>query len=332
MDKALRIFFWSASLYDGCYFYRCLGPSQSLTSSGHQTDTHTSWKEDWRDAAVLVGQRVCEMGASNLFTRQTDSRYTIYEIDDDLTALQPDNPGYKFFNEADTIKAYTQSLEAAHAVTVSTERLASVMRQFNQNVFVCKNGIPDYYLHYPRVDQSEVKAVGWQGSATHHNDVLTVSEPLRAIFTTNPKVSMHTVGTDYLREVTDNYNYAGWIAADEVTSTYDFQIGLCPISSNVFNASKSAIKVYEYWSRGIVPVASNFGPYREIEDGVTGFRVKNAKEWEDRINLLINDHSLRQKMSDACYDAAHQVTMEKRLPSWELALEGAYNHPALRVA
>lgn len=332
-DARMKLFFWQAWKGDGCSFYRMQLPAQGLAARGHVTNSDVMWLEDWQDCGVLVGQRVVEPGPANVFVRQSKERFTILEVDDDLTCVEPDNPGYKLFSDPATQACLRFAAESAHAITVSTPRLKKVMEQFNDNVYVCKNGIPSWYLDYERVDQSKVEAIGWQGSPTHARDVATASEALRAIFKQNPTLTMDTTGTPYLKGLGGRERHTDWLAPEKLAGSLNFQIGIAPILANPFNASKSGIKVYEYWSRGIVPVATKYGPYREeIEHGVTGLLVKNEKEWKEAIERLIYDDSYRIALSDNCYNKAKECTIENRLDDWEASFAKAYDSPLLKVA
>jgi glycosyltransferase involved in cell wall biosynthesis len=84
-----------------------------------------------------------------------------------------------------------------------------------------------------------------------------------------------------------------------------------------FNQGKSAIKALEMAARGIPVIASNFGPYPEfIVDGVTGFLVKTAKQWRDRIRELVADEDLRRSMGEKARELAAGHTIEGNWHRW----------------
>jgi hypothetical protein len=247
----------------------------------------------------------------------------VFEVDDDLLSVEPHNPAYRYLT-ADNIKAYKLAASAAQAVTVSTQYLANVMSQFNNNVYVVKNALPDSELLHPVVDQSGEKiAIGWQGSPTHSEDWKRCSGALSKVLESHAELSLNVRGTDYGRDLVEpsRFNYSGWTQPENLVRSLDFQIGLCPIQPTLFNASKSAIKVYEYWARGIVPVATKYGPYREaITHGVDGFLAKSPEQWQEYLELLVTDHDLRQRMSLAGRKSVESHVISKRKAVWEQAL------------
>ena len=73
----------------------------------------------------------------------------------------------------------------------------------------------------------------------------------------------------------------------------DFDIGLCPLEDIEFNRSKSCIKFYEYASVGTVTLASNVLPYKKE---VNFLANNNYKDWYKKIEMLIRDKELREKL------------------------------------
>jgi glycosyltransferase involved in cell wall biosynthesis len=57
--------------------------------------------------------------------------------------------------------------------------------------------------------------------------------------------------------------------------------------------------VLEYSASGLPVVASPVGTNTDhIREGITGFLVKNANEWVEKITLLVKDGQLRKKMGE----------------------------------
>ena len=87
---------------------------------------------------------------------------------------------------------------------------------------------------------------------------------LRQFLRRHPEVDMHFVGQDY-RELFNlpNTRWTSWNAnLVDYLHNLDFDIGVAPLAYNVFNRSKSDIKVLEYASLGIPAVASDVRPVR----------------------------------------------------------------------
>jgi glycosyltransferase involved in cell wall biosynthesis len=88
-----------------------------------------------------------------------------------------------------------------------------------------------------------------------------------------------------------------------------WDIGIAPLVDTAFTRSKSHIKWMEYSMYEIPTVASRVYPYfmelcgREtITDGETGFLCETQDQWETKLEALILDKKLRQRIGKQSYD------------------------------
>ena len=80
-------------------------------------------------------------------------------------------------------------------------------------------------------------------------------------------------------------------------------IGLYPLPDEPWVYGKSGLKALQYMALGIPTVASAVGMnFKVIEDGISGFLVKNDDEWITAITRLIDDPLLRASVGDASRD------------------------------
>lgn len=115
-----------------------------------------------------------------------------------------------------------------------------------------------------------------------------------------------------------------WVAnADELGKVFNtFDIGLAPLQDNDFNLSKSQIKWLQYSSLSVPTIASNVGPYQEIEDGVTGLKVKAKGSQHDRwvkaLEKLIFDKEYRIQLGKNAYKyVKEKYDMDKNCELWK---------------
>ena len=81
--------------------------------------------------------------------------------------------------------------------------------------------------------------------------------------------------------------------------TIGHDIALAPLSDNIFNCCRSAIKWYEasVFKTPAATLAQNTGAYKaEIQDGKTGLLFNDPKEFEEKLCLLIEDAKLRKEL------------------------------------
>lgn len=95
----------------------------------------------------------------------------------------------------------------------------------------------------------------------------------------------------------------------KVLSQQKWDIGIAPLIDTAFTRSKSHIKWMEYAAYKIPCVASRVYPYfmpiegrDTIVDGETGYLCR-PPEWEQALERLVIDKSLRERIGQQAYDA-----------------------------
>jgi len=287
---------------------------------------------------VLLGQRVCKDSPTNLW--QTMAHYPgqrpklVYELDDDLWNVDPSNVaafdwfinGYDFRTQTfhDVQGNIKANISVADRVTVTTDALANLVRQYNENVVVVPNRIPEWVLDWER-PKNERLTIGWMGSHTHSMDWEQAAPHVSRFLKRNPEVGFHLMGGKYgnwFKLPEEQVRYTEWInGVENVWRSIDFDIALAPLRPHVFNQSKSNLKALEAAALGIPIVASDCGPYPEfVEHGKTGFLVKRDHEWAKFLNELVNDTDMRAEMGAAAKEKARQWTLEGNIDDWAKAL------------
>ncbi|HPG12894.1 MAG TPA: glycosyltransferase, partial [Chitinophagaceae bacterium] len=88
-----------------------------------------------------------------------------------------------------------------------------------------------------------------------------------------------------------------WTEEMELPTISRFDIGLYPLPDEEWVYGKSGLKAIQYMAMGIPTVATSIGTnFRVIQDGESGFLVKDEDEWIAAIKKLANDQVLRQRM------------------------------------
>jgi glycosyltransferase involved in cell wall biosynthesis len=89
----------------------------------------------------------------------------------------------------------------------------------------------------------------------------------------------------------------GWDEETEVEDVKSFDVGLMPLSDDVWSKGKCALKIIQCLAVGVPVVCSPVGANREVvKNGSSGFWVHTHEEWIDRLSTLIENPSLRQDM------------------------------------
>lgn len=331
--RPLKVFYWAASLVDGTWLYRIKMPMDELNRLGHEARASTrmdAWARD--EADVIVGQRICQEKPAVLWQEMAAHRKAtgegaalVYEVDDDLFHVGPDNPLGQFYQDPRVRRAMFGCIRVADAVTASTEPLAELLRRYNPNVHVVPNAIRREVLSVPapprRGRDDGITRYGWQGSSTHAEDWLEVRDVLAEVMREDPNTRMRFLGTGHPEGLPldrGRVDFRAWTT--DINEHYRrvsrFDVALAPLKDTVFNASKSGLRFLESAALGVPVIASDVPAYRPwVVDGVTGFLVSSSTGWRDAL-LALRDPALRVRMGDAGRAAATAWTVEATIGNW----------------
>jgi glycosyltransferase involved in cell wall biosynthesis len=246
---------------------------------------------------------------------------TVFDVDDDYWALDPNNPAHAFWND-EHLGQLAQVIKAASLVTTSTAPLAERMRRINPNVRVLPNMLPDE--HWPteakNVRHGDPVVVGWAGSPSHYSDLTEFTAILPQILDTYPNVVVHLAGTEKERfPEHDRLKFLDPVKIEqypEILQTFD--IGLAPVKDVRFNEAKSDLKVLEYGMVGLPVIASKVIAYSDsVRPGETGYLAKSPKDWLKYLKLLIEDGELRARLGAAGRSWAETRLMSRNVERWE---------------
>ena len=321
----------------GCAWYRVILPFAELAKHGYETTAVSSSKRDGGKGAtrqamaghdVIVAQKWDNHAGLGVWRRQALRSKLVYELDDDMFSIEPVNfASWQQFSRPEVRDAVVHAAQTADLVTVSTEPLAEVMREYAANVAVLPNHIPGWVLDLP-APAGERPAVGWHGGASHGTDIRLIGRPVREFLNRHPGWDAVMIGADYRTAVRhERCGYVPWVHVTDAPEAFytaiDWDIGLAPLQLNVFNRSKSHIKALEYAARGIPVIASDAEPYnRFVLHGVTGFLVRQDHEWLKYLEELAGDEGLRRSMGAKAKEQARAWTIEQGWKLWADAYEG----------
>lgn len=284
---------------------------------------------------VIVAQRIDKPGTAFVWREcRTAFSRLVYEQDDDVFAIGKHNwNAYRVYQQEQVRDTCQHAMEVSDLVTTTTETLAEVLREHNSNVHVLPNCIPEWVCDAERT-RNDRPRVGWMGGGSHGLDVGLVASPVRRFLKRFPGWDLHLVGTDYrptFKVPAKRSVFTQWVQVNDDQFTYyrlpDFDIGLAPLTPDVFNQSKSPLKALEYGALGIPVIASDWGPYRDyVRHGETGFLVRRDHEWLKYMSELAADPDLRESMGQKAREQAREHTIEGNWQRWDAAYKSLFPH------
>jgi len=186
-----------------------------------------------------------------------------------------------------------------HIITC-TDVLDAYARRYNQNTTNISSTInTDTYLPNNRYNNSNQLVIGWSGSHSTSQYLYLLERVLKKISDAH-SVKILVIGDASFNIDGVNVEALPWRESTEVDDLRRIDIGLYPLPDEPWVYGKSGLKALQYMALGIPTVASAVGMnFKVIEDGVSGFLVKDDHEWITIIERLIDDPDLRARVGEA---------------------------------
>jgi glycosyltransferase involved in cell wall biosynthesis len=235
----------------------------------------------------------------------------ICHLDDDLLevpiALGAET--YARYRHPRRLYALDYIIEQADVVYVSTDALAARLRRTAKPRHVVAAGICtgayglDRTGSVPPKPSGELR-IGYMASATHAFDLEMIQPALTRLLAAHAGVCLHFFGSISKTAVARGFGAraaftprlsSGYGEFRRRLASMDWDIGLAPLRTDAFNLCKSATKWVEYADAGIA-VAASAMPVYDFAGAAGAARLCQPDEWEEALNELVLDESLRQKL------------------------------------
>lgn len=296
--------FWGWEADKGaCAFYRVQTPLGGLVDDDVQFGT-TMPNEiiDEPERLVVLQRSTNPIAMTVLDYFVQNSRPWVYDADDLLWNLTPDNPAYNHYSQPVIAERFRWLTHHATLFTVSTAPLAQEAADHGaQRVAVVPNVLPDHLHEYAAQQRAQERVeerttILWRGSPTHSEDVKVMRYALTRL-AKRDDVRLVFAGTDYRRKLgVPEAEFLPWVKSPEgyIRQIIDLapDIAICPLAHTRFNRSKSHVAALEASLAGAWPVCSDVPAYQSfVNDGVNGHLLNsNQDSWHRTLQSLVDAH------------------------------------------
>jgi len=265
-------------------------------------------------------------------------KFCHFDTDDLLTGLYEEHRLFSAYKDNQLDQIIKLIYYNSHLLIVIQEKFAEQIKQFVRGPLAIVRNSIDYNLpcwNAPRAPSKQVR-IGWAGGIHHRPDVKIFAGIPHLV---NQKVGRENVIWDFYghpppntgpedqwqidawKEYTNafmagfkgqpNYRVHHALPPDQYgVMIANMDIGIAPLKDNLFNQSKSAVKVAELGRYKVPLIASNVGEYElYIKNGKTGYLLPpdaSPIEWVKILTKVIKDKQHRQEMGENL----HKVTEE----------------------
>lgn len=139
----------------------------------------------------------------------------------------------------------------------------------------------------------------WIGSPSTVQYLLDLAEPL-ATLAKRQTFTLRVIGGGTLTMSGVDVEVLPWSDETEATSIAECDIGIMPLWDTPWEQGKCGYKLIQYMACGLPTVASPVGANREVVvEGVTGFFADTPSTWVEKLERLLCDGALRQRLGQA---------------------------------
>jgi glycosyltransferase involved in cell wall biosynthesis len=262
-----------------------------------------SWKAEYR--------RLADGWISRL---KADGKLVVFDADDDVftrayiaheRAVYPDDPRTveQLAAERDD-RIWT--LGQCDGVTVSTQRLATIVRSFTDRpVIVVPNALDvPWFRSVFRAATRQISGVtiGWAGGRRPDDDLAAMAEAWGRIAERYPAVTFVVAG--YQPAViarcvpSERLVRLPWLPLEQYPAGLaEIDIACCSVADTPFNRAKSPIKAYEAAIAGAAVVATPTVYGALLEHRRTGYLAETVDQWTDALAVLVEQHATRRMIA-----------------------------------
>lgn len=272
-------------------------------------------------------------------------KFVVFDADDDLLtaeitrrAVAMDWTDGKTFAELEADRfERIWAMQQCDGVTVSTQRLATVVRSYtNAPVIVVPNAIDlPWFRRVLRATRRQTQGVtiGWAGGKRPDSDVDTMAEAWGRIAQRFPDVRFVVQG--YLPPViaqrvpNERLVILPWLPLERYPAgLVEVDIACCSVADTPFNRAKSTIKAIEAAVAGSAVVATPTIYGQLIEHGVTGYLAETVHDWDASLASLVSSEATRRIMARRLLRVVERkcslaVNLHRWPASWQTIAEHA---------
>lgn len=312
----------------GVDFARIVQPMQELAKQDgfavriYQGEKNLDWRQVAQDFDIFYLNYITNAGgfviASFPFIKA--GKKVVYDIDDLIWEIQPDNAAYSTYEPGSEGRATITDIIArgCHYVTCTNQFLKNGIAEFTGKSHNEIKVLPNYidlnlykWRHKPQ-KKHEIK-IGYFGSSSHFNDLVNPGfvEGLGKLMQEDPRVHFYTIGAviqqlkkkfgpRYSTGFGDHDIYK-WVKMMPLLMQ-DVDIVVAPLVDMTYTRAKSSIKYLEYSSMKLPGAYQDIRQYKEIvDDGVNGYLCQTKSDWYHALKDLVDSPELRKTMGEAAF-------------------------------
>lgn len=325
----------------GVDFVRIVQPMKHLSKQkgfkvhiwNNSQDPNLNWDDVTKEYNVIYLSYTpndWSYAAMGCFARKNGCKI-IYDIDDNLWDILPDNVAYE------TYKPGSQALHIINCILQDVDYVTTT-NQFLKNAMAHKAMIPfekikvfpnyidlDLYGYKPEFKDTRELQITHYGSTTHFTSLQekVFLDAITRLMGDYPNLTFETVGAfipalkmkygqRYISS-TGSPNLYSWVNNKYPSVMDRTDVFVAPLTDNTYNKSKSGIKFLEISAAGKPGVYQDIRQYKELINGENGLLAYTTNEWYDCLKRLLEDKELRRSVGQKAFESLKPYTIQAHI-------------------
>ncbi|HEY5751332.1 MAG TPA: glycosyltransferase family 4 protein [Chryseolinea sp.] len=189
----------------------------------------------------------------------------------------------------------------SYRVSCGNDYLANFARRFNKNVIVNPTTIDTEHLHNPAHYAPHTSdgptVIGWTGTHSTLKYLDPLVPALQRIEKKYPgRVKFLVIANKAPQLALQHLIFLPWKKESEIQDLLRLDIGIMPLTDDIWAQGKCGFKALQYMALGIPTVTSPVGINATMVDPAVGFLAGTPEEWEMYLEKLIDAPLLRKQM------------------------------------
>ncbi|MBT8429186.1 MAG: glycosyltransferase family 4 protein [Gammaproteobacteria bacterium] len=219
------------------------------------------------------------------------SRRLVFDFDDAIFVRSNGEPSKR------RAQGFHRTMQVCDAVWAGNNYLAEAAARINGHVTLLPTSIqPDKYDIIVDKPRDRLDLV-WIGSHSTRKYLVQAVPALEALAQRHPTLCLKIIADFDLESLQLTTLPVAWNEATEAQELASSHIGIAPMPDDPWTRGKCALKVLQYMAAGLPVVASPTGVNKDVvTDGETGYLVETETQWSSRLEELIRDPGLRERL------------------------------------
>ncbi len=249
------------------------------------------------DAVVLQKRLLPKLISGRL---RKFAKRLVFEFDDAIT-LKKTAEGVHASGTRE--RRFRRIVELADSVVAANEYLAEQARRVSpdpEKVCVLPSAIDLARWPARPARRDGPVVIGWAGTPGMLGQLEVVKQPLARICRRHEGVRLRLVCDEAIPIEGVPIDHRRFAAEREVEDLESFDVAIAPQVEDSWTRGKVPQKVLAYFASAVPTIASDVASHRfYVKDGENGFLAGTLSEWEERLEKLVGDAALRDRIGQA---------------------------------